>query len=90
MKLTNAAALADRIRLYRAHGAKPKYQHHVIGANAGAVTGSSTTPAGSSAIEAAPSPRVILVAVAASRADLKHQCQDSLDAGLVAGCATCV
>ena len=34
MVLTNDAALADRIRLYRAHGARPKYEHHVAGANA--------------------------------------------------------
>ncbi len=34
MVLTNDAALADRIRLYRAHGARPKYEHHVVGANA--------------------------------------------------------
>ena len=34
MVLTDDAALADRIRLYRAHGAKPKYEHHVVGANA--------------------------------------------------------
>jgi dTDP-4-amino-4,6-dideoxygalactose transaminase len=33
MVLTNDAELADRIRLYRAHGAKPKYEHHVVGAN---------------------------------------------------------
>ncbi len=34
MVLTNDSALADRIRLYRAHGARPKYEHHVLGANA--------------------------------------------------------
>jgi dTDP-4-amino-4,6-dideoxygalactose transaminase len=34
MVLTDDAALADRMRLYRAHGAKPKYEHHVVGANA--------------------------------------------------------
>jgi len=34
MVLTNDAALADRIRLYCAHGARPKYEHHVVGANA--------------------------------------------------------
>lgn len=34
MVLTNDGALAERIRLYRAHGAKPKYEHHVVGANA--------------------------------------------------------
>jgi dTDP-4-amino-4,6-dideoxygalactose transaminase len=33
MVLTNDDELADRIRLYRAHGAKPKYEHHVVGAN---------------------------------------------------------
>jgi len=34
MILTDDSALADRIRLYRAQGARPKYEHHVVGANA--------------------------------------------------------
>lgn len=33
MVLTNDDALADRMRLYRVHGARPKYFHHVVGAN---------------------------------------------------------
>jgi dTDP-4-amino-4,6-dideoxygalactose transaminase len=33
MVLTNDDALADRMRLYRVHGARPKYHHHVVGAN---------------------------------------------------------
>ena len=33
MILTNDAAIAERIRLYRSHGARPKYEHHLVGAN---------------------------------------------------------
>ena len=33
MVLTNDAELADRTRLYRSHGARPKFVHHVVGAN---------------------------------------------------------
>ena len=33
MVLTNDDALADRVRLYRTHGSRPKYIHHVVGAN---------------------------------------------------------
>ncbi len=33
MVLTTDDDLADRVRLYRGHGAKPKYVHHVVGAN---------------------------------------------------------
>jgi dTDP-4-amino-4,6-dideoxygalactose transaminase len=33
MVLTADGALADRVRLYRAHGSRPKYVHHVVGAN---------------------------------------------------------
>jgi dTDP-4-amino-4,6-dideoxygalactose transaminase len=33
MVLGNDAALIDRVRLYRTHGARPKYIHHVVGAN---------------------------------------------------------
>jgi dTDP-4-amino-4,6-dideoxygalactose transaminase len=30
---TNDAALADKLRVLRAHGGKPKYHHHVVGGN---------------------------------------------------------
>ena len=33
MVLANDDALADRVRLYRTHGSRPKYVHHVVGAN---------------------------------------------------------
>jgi dTDP-4-amino-4,6-dideoxygalactose transaminase len=33
MVLSSDDALADRVRLYRTHGARPKYMHHVVGAN---------------------------------------------------------
>ena len=33
MVLCDDAALADRVRLYRTHGSRPKYVHHVVGAN---------------------------------------------------------
>ncbi len=33
MVLCNDAQLADEIRLYRNHGARPKYLHHLVGAN---------------------------------------------------------
>jgi dTDP-4-amino-4,6-dideoxygalactose transaminase len=33
MVLSSDDALADRVRLYRLHGARPKYVHHVVGAN---------------------------------------------------------
>ena len=33
MVLGDDAALIDRVRLYRSHGARPKYLHHVVGAN---------------------------------------------------------
>lgn len=33
MVLASDANLADRVRLYRTHGSRPKYIHHVVGAN---------------------------------------------------------
>jgi dTDP-4-amino-4,6-dideoxygalactose transaminase len=33
MVLGGDAALVDRVRLYRTHGSRPKYHHHVVGAN---------------------------------------------------------
>lgn len=33
MVLVDDDEWADRIRLYRSHGARPKYEHHVVGAN---------------------------------------------------------
>ncbi len=33
MVLATDGELADRVRLYRGHGARPKYVHHVVGAN---------------------------------------------------------
>lgn len=33
MVLTDDDGLADRMRMYRVHGARPKYFHHVVGAN---------------------------------------------------------
>jgi dTDP-4-amino-4,6-dideoxygalactose transaminase len=33
MVLSSDDALADRVRLYRTHGSRPKYMHHVVGAN---------------------------------------------------------
>jgi len=33
MVVSNDAALADKIRLLREHGARPKYHHHILGVN---------------------------------------------------------
>ncbi|HEY6034203.1 MAG TPA: DegT/DnrJ/EryC1/StrS family aminotransferase, partial [Kofleriaceae bacterium] len=33
MVLCDDASLSDRVRLYRTHGSRPKYVHHVVGAN---------------------------------------------------------
>lgn len=33
MVLSNDDALSERVRLYRTHGSRPKYVHHVVGAN---------------------------------------------------------
>ncbi len=33
MVTTSDAELAEKLRLYRAHGMKPRYQHHVVGIN---------------------------------------------------------
>ncbi len=33
MVLSSDPELADRVRLYRTHGSRPKYVHHVVGAN---------------------------------------------------------